>query len=422
MRLLFSLIAFSMAMTVFAGSALGSPAMGADRLKAISDQVAQTPPEAAASVSSLAAYLTKSASNDQEKVRAIYEWIVQNLTYDVAALDSGVFPDQEPEAVLKRRTAVCAGYSGLFQALAAAAGVEAREVIGFSRGKGYYIGNQVSQKPDHSWTAVKLNDKWQLIDSTWAAGYINSKNQFVRSRCEFYYMTPPESFIFDHFPEDPEWQLVDKPIDREQFEKLVYLRPAFFAHELRLLSHSQGVIKSNCCFDMSFGAPRNVMLNAQVLKDGQKDSASTIFIQREGQTLKLSTAFASPGNYTLRLFAKRMPDEEVYDWAADYLVQVEPSTESSPGFPVALSTFSEKDVSLQSPVTACLKSGEAAKFRITAPGAESVAVVVENKWANLEKSGDAFEGEAVAGGSSVQVAARYPGSQSFYVLLKYAVQ
>lgn len=395
--------------------------LGSAQLKEIDERVVQTPPEATTSVKSLADYLTKSTSDDVAKTRAVYEWIVRNIVYDVAAFDSGVFPDQTAEAVLKRRTAVCSGYSRLFAALAAEAGLEAKEVIGFSRGYGYSVGVPVGQKPDHAWTAIKIGGDWQLMDCTWAAGYINAKNQFVRSRCDFYFLTSPESFIYDHFPEDVQWQLLSKPIDRTQFESFVYLRPAFFGHGLRLVSHPQGVIKNNCCFNMSFGAPDDVLLNAQVLKAGQRDAQSSFLIQRDGPDITLSTAFATPGNYTLRLFAKKFPGEEVYDWAADYLVEVEPSTESTPGFPAMLSTFGEKKVTLRSPMTGRLKSGDTAKFKLTAPGAEAVSVVVENKWSSLAKDGDAFTGDVAVKGDNVQVAARYPGSQSYYVLLKYAV-
>jgi hypothetical protein len=415
-------LAACLAMSLFCvGPSTATARLDAAKSKEIGDRAAQTPPSATESVSSLADYLTKPASDDLEKVRAIYEWIVRNIVYDVAAFDSGVLPDQDAEAVLKRRTAVCSGYARLFEALAAESGLEAKEVIGFSRGKGYSVGAGVTQKPDHAWTVAKIDGKWQLMDCTWAAGYIDAKNQFVRSRCEFYFLTPPEAFVYDHFPEDAQWQLTDKPMDRSEFEGLVYLRPAFFGHGLKLISHSQRVIKSDCCFDMSFGAPDDVVLNAQVLKGSQRDLASSLFIQRDGEALKLSTAFASPGDYTLRLFAKRSVGEEVYDWAADYLVEVQPSTESSPGFPVALSTFGEKKVTLHSPLAGRLKSGKTAGFKLTAPGAQAVAVVVEGKWSKLTQNGDVFEGEVAAGGDSVQVAAQYPGSESYYVLLKYAV-
>jgi hypothetical protein len=171
---------------------------------------------------------------------------------------------------------------------------------------------------------------------------------------------------------------------------------------------------------MAFGAPDDVLLNAQVLKGGQKDSSSSLFIQREGAQIKLSTAFAGAGSHTLRLFAKK-PAEEVYDWAADYLVEVQPGPESSPGFPATMSTFGEKKVTLHSPLAGKLKSGQAVRFKIAAPGAEAVAVVIENNWSKLVGRDGVFEGEVSPKGDGLQVAARYPGSESYYVLLKYAV-
>ena len=409
------------AFLVCTGGAFGSSELGAAKLKEIANRATQTPVSATGSLQSLADYLTKPSGDELEKVRSIYEWITQNIVYDVPAFEAGVYPDQGAEAVLKRRTAVCSGYARLFEALAAKSGVEAKEVIGSSRTAGHTMEPGVEQKPDHAWTAVKINGQWRLMDCTWAAGYIDSQGRFVRNRCEFYFLTPPERFIYDHFPEDTRWQLLEEPMEREQYQGLVYLRPAFFEHGLRLVSHTKGVIRNNCCFNMSFGAPDNVLLSAQVIKGGRKDEASSLFLQRDGQALKLSTAFAAPGSYTLRLFAKKATGEQLYDWAADYTVEVEPSPDSSPGFPIALSTFSEKKVSLAEPLVGKLRAGETVKFKLTAPGAQAVAVVVEGKWSSLARNGDVFEGEVIAKGQGLQVAARYQGSESYYVLLKYAV-
>lgn len=391
------------------------------RMDAIDKLVAATPRSAAGSVRDLAGYLVKPAQNDLEKVRAIYAWIIKNVDYDVAAYISGNLGDQSAQAVLKTHKGVCAGYSRLFEALAKEAGIDALEVSGFSKGAGYSVSGQLQAQPDHAWSVVKIDDKWQLLDCTWAAGFINSQNQFVRQQCDYYFLTPPGDFVFDHLPEDPKWQLVDKPVTKDEYALMVYLRPPFFENEMKLVSHTQGIIKSDCCFTMQFGAPQDVLLEGQVIKGEQKDDASSLLIQRDSGNLKLDTAFAASGNYTLRLFAKRKQDTGSYAWAADYLVEVQPGTEIKPGFPKTYSTFHDQGVVLQSPMSGKLKSGETQVFKLVAPGAEAVSVVIEGQWNKLEKNGDVFEGKVEVKGDAAQVAARYPGSDSFYVLLKYTV-
>ena len=76
---------------------------------------------------------------------------------------------------------------------------------------------------------------------------------------------------------------------------------------------------------------------------------------------------------------------------------------------------------LIAPMSGRLKPGGKEAFKLSAPGAEAVSVIVEGEWLSLTKNGDVWEGEATVKGEQVQVAARFPGSQSFYVLLTYSV-
>jgi hypothetical protein len=50
-----------------------------------------------------------------------------------------------------------------------------------------------------------------------------------------------------------------------------------------------------------------------------------------------------------------------------------------------------------------------------------VAVIVDGQWSNLTKNGDVFEGSATIKGQTIQLAARFPGNESFFVLVKYEV-
>ena len=65
----------------------------------------------------LAHALCDGVSSDRLKVNAIYNWITHNIKYDVKALKKTVLEPEKVEKVLKRRKAVCDGYSKLFTAL-----------------------------------------------------------------------------------------------------------------------------------------------------------------------------------------------------------------------------------------------------------------------------------------------------------------
>jgi len=407
--------------TLFAGRCLAAPPDEA-ALAQIDEHAARTPPDAAASIQSLADYLVKPAANEMQKVRAIYAWIIRNIDYDVAALAAGNPGDQSAQATLTARKAVCDGYSRLFEALARAAGLEAVEVLGFSRGAGYAPGVPLGPDPDHAWSAVKIDGAWYLLDSTWAAGYIDAKSAFVRRADDYYYLTQPDRFIYDHLPKDPKWQLVATPITKEQYEQLVYLRPGFFRNGLQVVSHPKVEIESEGSLTITFAGPNDVMLRGRVGETAPaKDDIAPTFVEREGGQFKLNAAFARPGVYTLRVYAKRRGDQGPYEWAADYKVKVAEVKQLRVFYPETSSTFHEVDAKLYAPMAGRLKSGDKETFKLTVPGAEAVSVIVQGEWLPLTKNGDVWEGQAAVKGEQVQVAARLPGSESFYILLTYSV-
>lgn len=405
--------------------AIGTPACSTaassgSAIGPIERHVAETPPEAMASVKALGSYLAASSSDEKDKTRAIYLWIIQNIDYDVAALASGDLGNQTAERTLKRRKGVCSGYARLFEALAREAGLEAVEVIGFSRGAEYVAGAPLSTEPDHAWTAVRIDGEWRLMDCTWAAGYLDG-DSFVRRPEDHYFLTAPDRFVYDHFPSDPKWQLSETPISREDFERLVYLRPGFFHCGLRVVSHPNIDIESHGDLTVTFAGPDDTMLRGRVAEQPGRDDAAQTFVQRDGEQIKLNTSFPHPGNYTLRLYAKKRDETGPYDWAADYLVRVAEVSGEQASFPEMMSTFQECSARLLSPLNGKLKAGSKEEFKLTAPGANAVAVVAGGAWTQLEKHGDAWEGTVTIKGDKTQVAARFPGSASFYILLTYKV-
>ncbi len=185
------------------------------------------PNSALDSVEDLAEYLIKPAENDLEKVRSIFRWITDNIAYDTNAYFSGRYGDMSAGGVLKSGKSICSGYSALFQSLCDIAEIEAVTFSGYAK-KYYYKPSHVYSKTTHAWNAVKLEGEWYLIDSTWGAGSLNGRN-FIKRYKDFWFLTPPKAAIFSHLPEDPKWQLLEKPINMERFREIPYLSDYFYA-------------------------------------------------------------------------------------------------------------------------------------------------------------------------------------------------
>ena len=163
--------------------------------------------------------LIKPARTPLERVRAIAWWMASHIAYD-HDMFRNQFPKQQagqaplkaiaankPAAVMRRGKAVCSGYAALFVALCRTIGIEAAEVSGNVR----Y--NDVG----HKWNAVRIGGRWQLLDITYMAAGAGNTRQGVGQPVAFYFLPPPELFIFSHYPKQPKWQLLPQPISQREF-------------------------------------------------------------------------------------------------------------------------------------------------------------------------------------------------------------
>jgi hypothetical protein len=177
----------------------------------------QAPAEAEKTVDSLAEYLVQPAKTEHDKARVIFRWIADRIAYNAEGFFAGKPGDNSPEAVLKNRVAVCQGYADLFGELAKRAGLEVVVISGVSKGRDGPR-TEKNEPVSHAWNAVKIEGRWQLLDSTWGAGGLNGK-EFKKRYNEYYFLTPSEQLVLTHFPTDSKWQLLDTLVSRQEFEK-----------------------------------------------------------------------------------------------------------------------------------------------------------------------------------------------------------
>lgn len=72
-------------------------------------------------------------------------------------------------------------------------------------------------KMAHAWNIAKPDSTYLCVDATWDAEYINDSLSFVPKASEQYLMLAPQEFLSDHMPFDPLWQLVNNPINSNDF-------------------------------------------------------------------------------------------------------------------------------------------------------------------------------------------------------------
>jgi hypothetical protein len=183
--------------------------------------------------STVAAYLLPVCKNDMDKARAIFAWIAANIRYDDDAFNSGKIAVKSATAVLHTRHAVCEGYSVLYKAIGQAMGLEVQIISGYAKAYGYHPGEKFEgTDPNHDWNAVRVNGHWLLLDVTWGSGGSEGTRGKLVSRkiyTPYWFNTNRYEFLFRHFPEKSDWQLLPQAITLKQYEEMVLIPESLFA-------------------------------------------------------------------------------------------------------------------------------------------------------------------------------------------------
>ena len=186
----------------------------------------------------IAEKLTQPFSSDSEKVRAIYYWVTHNISYDVVRFHRpermAIFLNSTDSAELEdyvtsrygtmtydRGTGVCEGYASLFKLLCRKAKINCVVVRGYGRTSMTDIGKPYNT--NHAWNAVKVDGKWRLVDACWGSGYCDDAvTTFHQKFTDYYFLTAPDVFAYNHYPDNTEWLLTNSPASVQEFTLLPY--------------------------------------------------------------------------------------------------------------------------------------------------------------------------------------------------------
>ena len=165
-------------------------------------------------IDAILAKIIKAGMTEEQKVKAIHDYVVTYITYD-----SNYDDEETIENLLKtieKGRGVCLDYTMLFQSLCDRASIPCITEAG-----------SVSTSPiDHAWNVVFLNGQWKFIDTTWDDG--NPKKISYA-----YYLVDKFTFMKDHtpmmgVPEEALCPEIDGMKIKTQDELRVYLLQKFY--------------------------------------------------------------------------------------------------------------------------------------------------------------------------------------------------
>lgn len=316
---------------------------------AIDQHAINTPASYAKAIDKLVPYLIKPARTNHEKARAIFRWITENIAYDTKSFFAGKIrnKDVSPESVLRRRLAVCDGYSRLFEKMGTLAGLEVVRIAGVA--KGIDSGNKTPRqdKSNHAWNAVKLDGKWFLLDATWGAGSIRrGTSKFLRKYSDFFFLSKPADLIYTHFPVDSQWQLLKEKQSFSRFLDYPRVWPDFHRSQFRPLSHLQHQFETDRSLSIKTVAPKNYELRVALMHERESVEQFHYSLVPEKDNYLTKVSFPKPGQYRLTYFIRPLGSNEKTSPVMEYKITAKRKTKET--YPKVTAAFFKHGLELAS--------------------------------------------------------------------------
>ena len=363
------------------------------------------------------------------RVWTIFYWIYQHIEYDIdhdAIMQNESF---DPEKIVLDRKANAQGYATLFQTLCTRLAIECVKIFGYVKDQLYRIDQSILPPSNHYWNAVELDSKhWYLIDPTWASGHLNEKQQYIKETRLFYFLSRPECFIYDHFPNDSQWQLLTKPISQSQFMHLPHLNASYFTHQLTMISPKFSCItsfdKRKSQVEILVQAPDDIRLAASI---DHHDSSSCL--TQYDATRHLWQCLFSPnqsGFQKLSIFVKRPLASNMFIKAIDLGTKISSlDIQNNKQYPCTYGSFLDHRCQIISPLGGILTSGSQVIFNCRIPDARFVRLIVDDQWSeDIPLIDRVFKKKMKVPKNHIIIAARFHDSNvndAYESLIRYSV-
>jgi transglutaminase/protease-like cytokinesis protein 3 len=266
-----------------------------------------TPESATRNLNTLSAYLTSPARTELAKARSVYTWITSHINYDMAAYSGRRYSSEldYTNRVLGSRKAVCTGFALMYKHLLKQAGIEVANIKGYSRTNDSEAGRPIRQM-DHEWNAVKLDGDWYLVDIAWAQTTAKPGPSGALQPNDFYFLTEPIAFAVNHFPMEPNWQLLNKPFTKAQFDQFPKVYDAYFRLGFDPGFPQTGLLEAQDALTLTLKNEGDVEFMCSVGSVGGPTATNVpVQVQHTGDTYRLTVSMTQRGDNTLYVFAKR---------------------------------------------------------------------------------------------------------------------
>jgi transglutaminase/protease-like cytokinesis protein 3 len=266
--------------------------------------------------------ITKKFTDNKQKVRAIFDWIAYNISYDCKAARANDNEKNTADIILKTRKATASGYAALFQDMCSVVKIRCLTVDGY----GKRLVEEIGEKPDqfnHTWAVVQLGqsqEDWHYIDPTWGSGYTDEKVLvYTKKYNDNYFFANKTIFNYHHFPDNTAWLLGVGSKSVKEFLQWPVVQNAAYDFGIANFLPLNGKINAKVNMPISFSFKINTDIPIQIVAieygDNKKKKLKTVDYKQSGSTISFTYKFDAEEMYTVNVLINNAP-------ILGYLVQV----------------------------------------------------------------------------------------------------
>ncbi|GHU79107.1 hypothetical protein FACS189462_4570 [Spirochaetia bacterium] len=257
----------------------------------------------AAALPGIVSVLTNGVSDQFLKAKILHDWICDNIAYDTDMYFSGRITAQDYVSVLKKKKAVCSGYTNLMNEMCSLAGIESIGINGYSKGFGY--DGKIGKDTDHAWNALHIGSKWYLVDVTWDAGPMERRTFIKRYSTEWLFLDS-RPFLYSHLPEEDAYQFYAPVLTANDFMREAYIPGKFFQYGLALKTEDpeyKNLVNGGMTFDIVLGN-NNVSLLSRLRTPQQQNVNAASWAERKSTTVTFDFDVPDTSEYEGNVFAR----------------------------------------------------------------------------------------------------------------------
>ena len=155
---------------------------------------------------------------DFEKAYSLFFWVFKNISYGFCKLNH----DNLYESIYKEEK-LNISFSKTFSYILKNIGLNIFEIDGFTKTSSNYHDSGLIFGSNSSWNIIEIKGSYYIIFPSLYILYFKEEKLI-----DFYFCAKPENFIWSFLPKVPKWQLLEKSITKEDFQKRVKLEHLFF--------------------------------------------------------------------------------------------------------------------------------------------------------------------------------------------------